>query len=837
MKEAFSRSSLRHVRRLIAAAFLIVGCGDEDNPLAVVDHARPSVVADLAVIATSRESITLAWTAPGDDGPVGTAAAYDVRYSNSPITVARWDSITQFDGEPAPRASGQAETLRIEDLERDMTYYFVLRSRDEASNWSDRSDVVSARTTIAPNVLPPARITDLGATASTASSIVLTWTAPGDDGAVGTAGLYDLRYSTTPIDGGSWYFATLVIGEPSPKPAGASEMFEVASLSDAINYYFAIRTLDTGGLSSAISNVASATTKPDTTPPARVDDLAAAVESPARVALTWTAPGDDSLAGNAFQYDIRYSTMPIDEVSWDTASRVDTSFTPALRGTSENIVVHGLENDSTYYFALRAADNAANVSAISNVASAGPLIDNVSPAAVTDLRGGPTGGATAHIEWTATGDDGCDGRAAAYDIRFSSTPVTEDNWLDAGTIATSLKPDPCGAAQSLTFDFPSDTASYFVAIRVVDEREQLSPISNVLLLELAPTQGDNHWHIGLSLPLRPREYGWIAGVESYAGSIVIAGLFPTIDGVATNSVAQWTGGQWRPLGSGFPQRELALGPGQLSETSLYQGQVVVGGAILQTGRHGSYVTDRIHAAWDGTAWRELVAPRGISSAVGAVFASGPALYYAGSWTEGDWESPTGVNYVARLSDGGRDQLGTPNGGVWVIVEHQGTITIGGAFTRVDSVPTNHIAGWDGSEWRTMGSGLDGTVRALASDGSRLIAGGDFLTASGVVVNRIAEWDGASWQPLGEGLGDAMGGWVSCLAFHEGQLFAAGNIPEWESRGIRNIARWDGAQWRGLGSGTNRAVDDMLSYEGVLYVAGAFDSAGAKPANLIATWEE
>ncbi len=50
----------------------------------------------------------------------------------------------------------------------------------------------------------PAAVTDLATGTVTTSSVDLSWTAPGDDGATGTATTYDVRYSTSTITAGNW---------------------------------------------------------------------------------------------------------------------------------------------------------------------------------------------------------------------------------------------------------------------------------------------------------------------------------------------------------------------------------------------------------------------------------------------------------------------------------------------------------------------------------------------------------------------------------------------------------------------------------------------------------
>ncbi len=88
------------------------------------------------------DSLTLRWTATGDDGTVGRAALYDLRMSDATITAANWASATAVGGLPAPAASGTAQSCVVRGLVPGATYYFALRVRDDAGNWSDVSNIV-----------------------------------------------------------------------------------------------------------------------------------------------------------------------------------------------------------------------------------------------------------------------------------------------------------------------------------------------------------------------------------------------------------------------------------------------------------------------------------------------------------------------------------------------------------------------------------------------------------------------------------------------------------------------------------------------------------------------
>jgi hypothetical protein len=825
------------IPRAASLLVLLAGCSDDGGPTlpARTDETPPAAITDLSIIATSANSLTLAWTASGDDRAEGVASHYDIRYSAIAFDLGSWDSLPRIEPDRRPKPAGAAETLRVDGLVLYMTYSFGLRVGDAASNWSAVSDIVSARTTMLSNPAPPNRIADLAARPVSPTSLFMTWTSPGNDDTIGTAVSYDVRISRAPI--GDWSAATRILG-PKPRRAGELDSLVIASLKEGATYYLGIRALDTGGLWSRPSNIATTSTIPDTIPPHRITDLVATVRSPTSAVLTWTAPGDDDLEGPALEYDIRLSGRAEPQSGWSEAARIDTALAPGQAGELETLLIDGLEIDSTYAFAIRAADNRANWSGWSNTATVGPLVDDVPPRAIVDLFGVPEGGRVVRLQWSAPGDDGCEGRATGYDMRFSSSPLVEATWEAATPVPTMLVPQGCGSPETFAFELPDDTTLYHIAVRAVDDGGRSSPLSNVVSIRIGLAEEDAHWI--RSLPLDIDRYARITCVEATDDFVMIAGAFTMIGLRDVNSVAWGDGFSWWPMGTGFPPRETVLGPGIILSSTTYEGGVVVGGYITESGPHGSYVGDRIHAAWNGSSWRSLGAPGsdfGISSAVSAVFGAGAWLYYAGGWGEGEWEYPEYYNYVERLSGETRERIGMPDGGVGAITQHGGLVIIGGAFTSVDGVAAKNVAMWDGASWNPMGAGLDGNVRALLSDGAKLVAGGDFRTSGGTVVNHIAEWDGGAWRPLADGLSPAGDAFVTSIAFYNGDIVAGGRIPEWETRGIRNIARWDGAEWRRLGSGVDADVHDLAEFQGTLFVVGAFDSAGGNPSPMLAQWRD
>ena len=113
-----------------------------------------------------------------------------------------------------------------------------------------------------PDDVPPGAISDLATADPGSNTMVLNWTATGDDGATGTANAYDVRFSTTPITDGNFSAATRAGNAPAPGPAGTAESMEVRGLTAATPYYFAVKAADEWGNNGPISNIATGTTLP-----------------------------------------------------------------------------------------------------------------------------------------------------------------------------------------------------------------------------------------------------------------------------------------------------------------------------------------------------------------------------------------------------------------------------------------------------------------------------------------------------------------------------------------------------------------------------------------------
>ena len=178
-----------------------------------------SVLLLLGARSARADSIGLSWTAPGDDGTTGRAAAYELRFSVDPPgsdLAAWWGGAASVPSLPAPQSAGARETFSVSGLVTGATYYFVLRTRDEAMNWSDYSNVSARQAGTAGGALA----TPAGFTAGVVpGGVALSWEEPSSGAGsgyrlyrrVGTEGS-DLLLTSLPVGATAWSDTTAAGG-------------------------------------------------------------------------------------------------------------------------------------------------------------------------------------------------------------------------------------------------------------------------------------------------------------------------------------------------------------------------------------------------------------------------------------------------------------------------------------------------------------------------------------------------------------------------------------------------------------------------------------------------
>ena len=114
--------------------------------------------------------------------------------------------------------------------------------------------------------------------------------------------------------------------------------------------------------------------------------------------------------------------------------------------------------------------------------------DSIPPSAVANLTVtedpvsgsiAPLGGTALTVSWTAPGDDGSSGTASQYDIRYATTPITDDAKFNQAMQATAEPyPSAAGTTQSATVIGLDPESTYYFALKTSDNVGNQSPLSN-----------------------------------------------------------------------------------------------------------------------------------------------------------------------------------------------------------------------------------------------------------------------------------------------------------------------------------------------------------------------
>lgn len=97
------------------------------------------------------------------------------------------------------------------------------------------------------------------------------------------------------------------------------------------------------------------------------------------------------------------------------------------------------------------------------------LQDDVPPGRVANFQVFATTNSSITLTWIATGDDGYDGTAASYDLRFSTSPILTDTDFENATIVTGIDPPlAAGTPETYTIAGLLSGTRYYFKIRATD---------------------------------------------------------------------------------------------------------------------------------------------------------------------------------------------------------------------------------------------------------------------------------------------------------------------------------------------------------------------------------
>jgi len=116
------------------------------------DTTPPDPVTNLAVTSPTSNSLTLTWTAPYDS-TFGGIAAYDIRYSTSAINDGNFNTAPRVVLPMQSDSAGTPKSLEIDSLAFSTQYYFAIKALDLWGNTSPISNIATASTWGAPQIL------------------------------------------------------------------------------------------------------------------------------------------------------------------------------------------------------------------------------------------------------------------------------------------------------------------------------------------------------------------------------------------------------------------------------------------------------------------------------------------------------------------------------------------------------------------------------------------------------------------------------------------------------------------------------------------------------------
>ena len=333
--------------------------------------------------------------------------------------------------------------------------------------------------------------------------------------------------------------------------------------------------------------------------------------------------------------------------------------------------------------------------------------------------------------------------------------------------------------------------------------------------QIASFDGTTWTSIGspISCPTQAPLIMTVLGCDMFIGEHVC----PRVGSLATSNIVRWDGAAWHAMGSG-------LSGGAVSALTVFQGQVIAGGAFTNS---GAASVPRL-GAWDGANWNAIGG--GIPYGCRGLASVGGLLYELDIWLRA-WN---GQSWVSLSETTGQPWLATPTS----IAAHDGSLFAIGVFG--DQYPwgqgadRTHRGRWTGASWEVSDPVLPYNAQfSLLSRGDELIAAplNDTRYSDDYpIVRPVRRWDGTTWRPAGDGF-DAPVQVVRKIG--SGGYMAAGLFTAAGASLANGVAMWNGAAWAPMdaglpppSNGTHQwSISDAIVFQGQPILAGTFTAVG------------
>lgn len=209
-----------------------------------------------------------------------------------------------------------------------------------------------------------------------------------------------------------------------------------------------------------------------------------------------------------------------------------------------------------------------------------------------------------------------------------------------------------------------------------------------------------------------------------------------------------------------------------------------------------------------------------------------------------------IKFKNELYAGGRMGVQSWNGTTWNLLPYpsgigypltlaafQDTLYAGGDFAGWTG-SRSKVFKYDGTNWIQAGGDFDeaswSSTKQLLLYNNKLVSGGRFSSINGKNIMNIAAWNGTNWDSLGQGLN----GTVYNLAEHNGNLFASGLFTaSGTDSSVKHIAKWDGIKWSALDSAQSLDFGNvMISFDSMLFIGNVLDTISGIEMHGIAAYD-
>ncbi len=329
-------------------------------------------------------------------------------------------------------------------------------------------------------------ISGIGTSNLTSSGVTVSWT-------TGEGANTQVDYGTTTSYGSSSALDANIVTNHS---------VTLNSLSSSTLYHYQVKSSDAAGnITTSGDYTFTTAAAPDTTAPV-ISNISASSITSSAATVTWTT---NEASTTRVEYGI--------STSYGNFSSLDSNLV-----TSHTVTLSGLTPNTIYYFRVLSSDQTGNQATSTGstfTTQNAPQPDT--PAAIEDLtvRAGASSRNSVILDWTATGADGTEGTASAYDLRMSAQKIIEDgstpalgeiNFSAATRINGMAAPKMAGSPESIQVGLLETNSVYYFAIKAIDNTGNISGISTVVngnAIPPIPVTAVRQGYTMISIPLAP----------------------------------------------------------------------------------------------------------------------------------------------------------------------------------------------------------------------------------------------------------------------------------------------------------------------------------------------